>query len=78
MITATILGEEQKFEDGATFLQAAKMYQDRFEDDILLACADGNLRELWKEIPDGSASSISLPPDPGHTAAQLTKTFSSP
>ena len=58
MITATILGEEQKFEDGATFLQAAKMYQDRFEDDILLACADGNLRELWKEIPDGSAVSF--------------------
>lgn len=58
MITATILGEEQKFEDGATFLQAAKMYQDRFEDDILLACADGNLRELWKEIPDGSTVSF--------------------
>ena len=58
MITATILGEERKFEDGATFLQAAKMYQDRFEDDILLACADGNLRELWKEIPDGSAVSF--------------------
>ena len=58
MITATILGEERKFEDRATFLQAAKMYQDRFEDDILLACADGNLRELWKEIPDGSAVSF--------------------
>ena len=58
MITATILGEERKFEDGTTFLQAAKMYQDRFEDDILLACADGNLRELWKEIPDVSAVSF--------------------
>ncbi|WP_347559688.1 nucleoside kinase [Clostridium sp. AM58-1XD] len=54
MISVTVNGEPRTYEEGAALLEAAREFQDRYEDDILLASVDGKLRELWKKMKDGS------------------------
>ena len=76
MIKVTVRGEERRYEDGATFLTAAKEWQDMYEDDILLASSDGSLRELWKKMSDGSTVEFLTGKEkPGRQAYQRTAIF---
>ena len=49
-IKINVLGEERQVEKGITISAIAKEYQDRYEDDIVLAKVNGELRELFKYI----------------------------
>ena len=52
-INAVIMGERRCYPAGTTYEQAAKEFQDRMKYRIVLADADGRLRELGHEIQDG-------------------------
>lgn len=52
MPVVTIDGERNSWEEGTRFMDIAKQYADRYEDDILLAMANGKLRELHKRVKE--------------------------
>lgn len=54
MISANIMGENRSYPAGTTYKQAAGEFQDRMKYQIVLADADGRLRELGHKIQDGS------------------------
>lgn len=53
MIFVTIGDETKEYAEETTYLQIAKEYQPKYEDDILLVRADGKLRELHKKVKPG-------------------------
>ncbi len=53
-ISANIMGERRSYPAGTTYEEAAREFQDCMKYRIVLADADGRLRELGHEIPDGS------------------------
>lgn len=53
MITVTVEGEQRTYPLGTTYLTIAKEFQDRYEDDILLALHGCRLRELCGKLKKG-------------------------
>ncbi|MDO4278346.1 MAG: nucleoside kinase [Lachnoclostridium edouardi] len=53
-VKVTVEGEQRVYGDHERLLTAARDYQSRYDSDILLAKVDGKLRELQKEIIDGT------------------------
>ena len=51
-VTFVIGGEEKSYEEGTTYLQIAKEYQNQYEDDIILVLVGSRLRELNKEVDE--------------------------
>ena len=54
MITVKIRGAEEAYPMGTTYLEIAKRHQEEADSAIVLARADGRLRELAKKAEDGS------------------------
>ncbi len=58
MIRVTVDGEQREYPDGTLLREIAEEYQDRYDSRILLAMADGKLRELSKRPWEGAAISF--------------------
>ena len=50
----TVDGTKMTFEEKATWGEIARSVQDRYEHTIVLAVADGKIRELFKKAKDGA------------------------
>lgn len=57
-IRLNVLGEVKEYEPETTYLQVAKEYQNRYEDEILLALRDNHLRELSHVVEEGEISFV--------------------
>lgn len=57
-IKLNVLGETKEYEPETTYLQVAKEYQHRYEDEILLALRDNHLRELSHVVEEGEISFV--------------------
>ena len=58
MIRVTVIGEQREYPDGTLLREIAEEYQGRYDSRILLAMADGKLRELSKRPWEGAAISF--------------------
>ena len=71
------IGEEEKtYPAGISFLSIAQEYQDRYEDDIVLALYNNRLRELKKTIEkDGELSFLTTSDKTGKRAYRRSVTL---
>ena len=59
-------GEWEEYPDNTLWREVAKLHQERYPNDILLAEADGRLQELYKKVPgSGKVRWITAKDDPG-------------
>ena len=58
MIRVTVDGKEYEVKEGATYGDVAKLEQDNYEYDIILAKAKNKLRELFSKVEDGQEISF--------------------
>ena len=58
MIRVTVDGKEYEVKEGATYGDVAKLVQDNYEYDIILAKAKNKLRELFSKVEDGQEISF--------------------
>ena len=52
MAFVTIDGEKREYGTDVRFLDIAREYQEKYEDDILLVSVDGKLKELHKTVKE--------------------------
>lgn len=76
MLKIQIDGEVKEYQEGTTYQEIAKQYQDRYEDDILLVLFDNRLRELWKKPKkDGEIRFVTAREDPGKKSYRRSVTL---
>lgn len=67
MITVILNGEKKQYPEGITYEQIAWEYQDRYDNPIALAVANGKIRELFKHVEkDCELYFLTLKDDVGH------------
>ena len=67
MITVILNGEKKQYPEGTTYEQIAWEYQDRYDNPIALAVANGKIRELFKHVEkDCELYFLTLKDDVGH------------
>ena len=54
MVQVTVENERREYEVGTLLKDAAREFQNRFENEILLAFVNGKLQELHKVVRDGT------------------------
>lgn len=75
-ISVTVDGKKKEFEDGATYLTAAKAAQKEYPYDIVLATVNGKLRELNKKMSGGDEITFITTVDkPGYDAYRRSMIF---
>ena len=76
MVTLLIGGEEKQYPYGTSFLAIAQEYQQRYEDDIVLAVYNNRLRELGKQVKrDGVLEFITTADKTGKKTYRRSVTF---
>lgn len=76
MVTLTIQGEEKQYAAGTEFLEIAREYQSKFQDDIVLALYNNRLRELRKKVKkDGVLEWITTADKTGRRAYRRSVTL---
>lgn len=74
-IKLNVLGETKECEEGTTYLQLAKEYQNQYEDDILLAIRDNRLRELFHPVETGDIKFLTARDKAGQKAYRRSVTL---
>ncbi len=76
MITVIMNGEKKQYPKGTTYEAIAKEYQDKYDNLIALAVANGKIRELFKTVDkDCELSFFTLKDDVGHKTYVRTATM---
>ena len=76
MAFVTIDGEKREYGTDVRFLDIAREYQEKYEDDILLVSVDGKLKELHKTVKeDCGLKFITAREKPGMQTYQRSAVF---
>lgn len=76
MFQLTIGEQIYEYPEHTTFLEVAQQFQKDYSDDIVLACFQGHLKELYKEIPgDGAVSFVTTKDRDGQRAYRRSLTL---
>ena len=76
MYQLTIGEKVYEYPEHTTFLEVAQQFQKDYSDDIVLACFQGHLKELYKEVPgDGTVSFVTTKDRDGQRAYRRSLTL---
>ncbi|MGN0341428.1 MAG: nucleoside kinase [Roseburia sp.] len=70
-----VLGEKREYEEETTYLQVAREYQEKYEDDILLAMRGNRLRELSHKVEEGNVTFLTARDKAGQKAYRRSVTL---